>query len=82
MMKKMPKYTGKRQRKGRKSKERVVQEKNEYIFPPYHYFLKDGCPPREYRKGLPLLTVEIEVNGDSKSTNERSFSLVGSLGLP
>ncbi len=29
----------------------------------------------------PLLTVEIESNGDSKSTNERGPSLVSSLGL-
>jgi hypothetical protein len=36
---------------------------------------------RETREGWPLLTVEIEVNGDSKSTNERDPSLVGSLGL-
>jgi hypothetical protein len=28
-----------------------------------------------------MLTVETEVNGDSKSTNERGPSLVGSLGL-
>ncbi len=33
---------------------------------------------RETRKGRPLLTVETEVNGDSKSTNERGPSLVGS----
>ncbi len=37
--------------------------------------------PRETREGWPLLTVEIELNGDSKSTNERSHSLLGSLGL-
>ncbi len=35
---------------------------------------------RETREGWPLLTVETEVNGDSKSTNERVPSLVGSLG--
>jgi hypothetical protein len=36
---------------------------------------------RDYsREGWPLLTVETEVNGDSKSTNERGRSL-GSLGL-
>ncbi len=29
-----------------------------------------------------MLTVETEVNGVSKSTNERGPSLVGSLGLP
>jgi hypothetical protein len=28
-----------------------------------------------------MLTVETELNGDSKSTNERGPSLVGSLGL-
>jgi hypothetical protein len=36
---------------------------------------------RETREGWDLLTVETEVNGDSKSTNERSPSLVGSMGL-
>ncbi len=36
---------------------------------------------RETGEGWPLLTVETEVNGDSKSTNERGPSLVGSLGL-
>ncbi len=36
---------------------------------------------RETREGWPLLTVETEVNGDSKSTDERGPSLVGgSLG--
>jgi hypothetical protein len=34
---------------------------------------------RETRKGWPMLTVETEVNGDSKSTNERGPSLVGSF---
>ncbi len=36
---------------------------------------------RETREGCPLLTVETEENGDSKSTNERGPSLVVSLGL-
>jgi hypothetical protein len=31
------------------------------------------------REGWPLLTVETKKNGDSKSTNDRSLSLVGSL---
>ncbi len=31
--------------------------------------------------GWPLLTVETELIGDSKNTNERGPSLVGSLGL-
>jgi hypothetical protein len=35
---------------------------------------------RVNREGWPLLTVKMEVNGDSKSTNERGPSLVGSLG--
>jgi hypothetical protein len=35
----------------------------------------------ESREGWPLLTVETELNGDSKSTNERGPSLVSSLGL-
>jgi hypothetical protein len=34
-------------------------------------------PPRETREGWPLLTVETEVNEDSKSTNEWGPSLVG-----
>jgi hypothetical protein len=33
-------------------------------------------------EGWPLLTVETQMNGDSKSTNKRCPSLVGSLGLP
>jgi hypothetical protein len=36
---------------------------------------------RETREGRPLLTVETEVNRDSKSTNERGPSLAGFLGL-
>ncbi len=36
---------------------------------------------RETRKGWHLLTVETEVNGDSKSTNERDPSLVGSSAM-
>ncbi len=36
-----------------------------------------GVKTRENREGRPLLTVETEVNGDSKSTNERGPSLVG-----
>jgi hypothetical protein len=36
---------------------------------------------RDTREGWPLLTVEIEANGDSKSTNDRGPSLVGSLDL-
>ncbi len=35
----------------------------------------------ETREGWPLLTVEAEVNGDSKRTNKRGSFLVGSLGL-
>jgi hypothetical protein len=37
---------------------------------------------RETREGWPLLTVETELNGDSKRTNERDPFLVCSLGLP
>jgi hypothetical protein len=36
---------------------------------------------RETGRGWPLLTVETAVNGDSKSTNERGPSVVGSLRL-
>jgi hypothetical protein len=35
---------------------------------------------RNTREGWPLLTAETDVNGDSKRTNERGSSLVGSLG--
>jgi hypothetical protein len=35
----------------------------------------------EDREGWPLLSVETEVNGESKSTNERGPSWVGSLGF-
>jgi hypothetical protein len=35
---------------------------------------------RETREGWSLLTIETEVNGDSKSTNEKGPSLVGSSG--
>jgi hypothetical protein len=40
---------------------------------------RDGVIGRETKEGWPLLTVETEVNGDSKRTNERGPSLVGSL---
>ncbi len=36
----------------------------------------------EQREGWSLLTVETEVNGDSKSPNESGHCLVGSLVLP
>ncbi len=36
---------------------------------------------RETSEGWPLLTFETEVNGDSKSANEKGPALVGSLGL-
>ncbi len=42
-------------------------------------FRANRSQTRENRAGWPLLTVETEVNGDSKSTNERGPSLVGSL---
>jgi hypothetical protein len=37
---------------------------------------------RETREGWPVLTVETEANGDSKSTYEKGSSLVGSFGSP
>ncbi len=37
-----------------------------------------ACEPRE---GWPLLTVETEVNGDSKSTNESGPSMIGPFEL-
>jgi hypothetical protein len=40
-----------------------------------------GGIDRETREGWPLLTVDSEVNGDIKRTNERGPFLVGSLGL-
>ncbi len=39
-----------------------------------------GAAQRDYREGWPLLTVETEANGDSRSTYERGPSLVGLLG--
>jgi hypothetical protein len=47
----------------------------------FYQFLIGTLEQRDYREGWPLLTVETEVNGDSKRTNERGPSLVGSLGL-
>jgi hypothetical protein len=46
-----------------------------------HIFWRGGdVYIREAREGLPLLTVETEANGDSRSTYERGPSLVVSLG--
>jgi hypothetical protein len=48
----------------------------------YIMYFTDRLCARETREGWPLLTVETDVNGDSKSTNERGSrgsSLVGSL---
>jgi hypothetical protein len=42
---------------------------------------KMGVRNRKTREGWPRLTVETEVNGDSKRTNERGPSLVGLSGL-
>ncbi len=42
--------------------------------------LNRGLIARETKDGCAILTVETKVNGDSKSTNERGPSLVGSLG--
>jgi hypothetical protein len=50
----------------------------------YMYCLKTlahATMSRETREGWPLLTVETEVNGDSKSTIEMDPFLVDSLGL-
>jgi hypothetical protein len=38
-----------------------------------------GLKQKDYREGWPLLAVETEVNGDSKSANERGPFLVGLL---
>jgi hypothetical protein len=44
-------------------------------------FTDNQLSPRSLpREGWPLLTVETNVNGDSRSTNERGRSSVGSLG--
>ncbi len=45
---------------------------------PYHL---PGYQPERVERGGPLLSVETEVKGDSKSTNDRDPSLVGSFGL-
>ncbi len=46
------------------------------------YFFIILLTPRETREGRPLLTVETEVNGDSRSTNQmkEALPLVDSLG--
>jgi hypothetical protein len=46
----------------------------------YGFFRSYFFPAREARERWPLHIAEIESNGDSKSTNERSPSLVGSNG--
>ncbi len=43
-------------------------------------FLKIEHTPERLERGGPLLTVETEVNGDSKRTNKRGPFLDGSLG--
>ncbi len=48
---------------------------------PQSLVLLDHLLNRETREGWPLLTVDNEINGDSRSTNEWGPSLVGSLGL-
>ncbi len=45
-----------------------------------HTFVGNGNI-RETREGWPLLTVETEVNGDSKSTNERGLPWLVCCGL-
>ena len=45
------------------------------------YLSEQAIFSRETREGWPLLTVEIEVNGDSKRTNDTVLYLVGSFGL-
>ncbi len=50
------------------------------LSPRMHIFnMCHEIPLRENREGWPLLIVEYETNGDSKSTNERDPSFVGSL---
>ena len=48
-----------------------------YIYGNPHEYMYSIRAPRETREKWPLLTVEIEVNGDSKSTNERGPSFLG-----
>jgi hypothetical protein len=43
--------------------------------------LRNGCQSEGLEKPPAVLSVEREVNGDSRSVNERGPSLVGSLGL-
>ncbi len=46
------------------------------------YLLAQAAPPERPERGVwPLLTVETEVNGDSKSTNERGPFLGWFVGL-
>ncbi len=64
----------------------IMTKMNSSILNKYGTFLFSKCfsdemCSKETREGWPLLTVETEVNGDSKSTNERGPSLLDSLGL-
>jgi hypothetical protein len=47
----------------------------------WRFRLKRAVETRETREGWPLLTVQTELNGDSKRTYKRGPFLVGSLGL-
>jgi hypothetical protein len=51
------------------------------LLPPTYFSRREEKKARfrETREGLPLLTIETQVIGDSKSTDERGLSLVGSL---
>jgi hypothetical protein len=53
-------------------------------YPPFNptgFNCRTGSVNSATERGWPLLTVETEVNGDSKRTHERAPFLVGSLGL-
>ncbi len=65
----------------RGSKSPLIRQFLEFYNTLVHFSQHSCVLTRETREGLPLLTVETEINGDSKSTNERGPSLVGSLGL-
>jgi hypothetical protein len=49
---------------------------------PHKYISLLNYPTRETIEGWPMLTVETEVNGDSKSTNERVLGWFVGLVVP
>jgi predicted peptidase len=63
-----------------KIRKNVLQTKQKVYINKHGLFSFMNLNTRETREGWPLLTSETEANGDSKSTNKKGPSLVGSLG--